>query len=262
MRGGETAQRVTLAVMTAVRMLLWLFAGPVVVAAPAALPARETLDYTVEWRLVTAGKARLVWGAAPHHSDPGWQADLHLESTGLVSKLFKVNNDYVADLESDLCSSGSYLKADEGSRHRETRVTFNREARKAEYLEKDLDKKSVVAKEIDIPACVHDVLGGLYALRTMNLQPGHSTQVAVSDGKKSVMARVDAQQREEIKTPAGTFKTIRYEAFLFNNVLYRRYGHLYVWLTDDARKLPVQIRVRLQFAIGTITLQLEKEEKS
>jgi len=120
----------------------------------------------------------------------------------------------------------------------------------------------VNAHEIDIPPCVHDVLGGLYLLRTLNLQPGQTTQVAVSDGKKSVMARVEAQQREEVKTPAGSFKTIRYEAFLFNGVLYRRYGSLHVWLTDDARKLPVQIRVRLQFAIGTITLQLEKEEKT
>jgi hypothetical protein len=174
-----------------------------------------------------------------------------------------VNNDYVSNLESDLCSSGSFLKAEEGSRHKETSVTFNREARKAEYLEKDLDKKTVVsAHEIDIPPCVHDVLGGLYSLRTLNLQPGQTTQVAVSDGKKSVMARVEAQQREDIKTPAGAFKTIRYEAFLFNDVLYRRYGHLHIWLTDDARKLPVQIRVRLQFTIGTITLQLEKEEKT
>ena len=120
-------------------MLLLLFVGPVVVAAPAALPARETLDYTVEWRLVTAGKARIVWGATPRRANspnPGWQADLHLESTGLVSKLFKVNNDYVSNLESDLCSSGSYLKSEEGSRRKETRVTFNREARKAEYLER------------------------------------------------------------------------------------------------------------------------------
>jgi hypothetical protein len=247
-------------------MLLLLLVGPVVMAAPNALPAREMLDYAIEWRLVTAGKAHLVWSATPHHAasaNPGWQADLHLESTGLVSKLFKVNNDYVSNLESDLCSSGSYLKAEEGARHKETSVTFNRESRKAEYLEKDLDKKTVVhADEIDIPACVHDVLGALYTLRTLNLQPGQTTQVAVSDGKKSVMARVEAQQREELKTPAGSFKTIRYEAFLFNDVLYRRYGHLHIWLTDDARKLPVQIRVRLQFTIGTITLQLEKEEKT
>jgi len=231
--------------------------------APGTLPSREVLRYNVEWRLVTAGKARLEWNAAPHHSAAGWQADLHLESAGLVSKLFKVNNDYISNLESDLCASGSYLKAAEGNRHKETRVTFNREARKAEYLEKDLDKNAVVnAHEIDIPACVHDVLGGLYVLRTLSLQPGQTTQVAVSDGKKSVMARVEAQQREEVRTPAGVFKTIRYEAFLFNDVLYRRYGRLYVWLTDDERKVPVQIRVHLQFAIGTITLQLEKEDKT
>ena len=53
--------------MTAVWMLLLLFAGPVVMAAPGALPARETLDYLVEWRLVTAGKAHLVWSATQHH---------------------------------------------------------------------------------------------------------------------------------------------------------------------------------------------------
>jgi len=244
-------------------MLLLLFAAPAIVAAPPALPAHESLDYTVEWRLVTAGKAHLVWSSTAHHSDPGWQANLHLESTGLVSKLFKVNNDYVSDVASDLCSSDSYLKAEEGNRRKETRVTFDRTTRKAQYTEKDLEKNKVVnTHEIEIPACVHDVLGALYMLRTMNLQPGQTAQVPVSDGKKSVMARVTAEQREDIKTPAGSFKTIRYEAFLFNDVLYRRYGHLYIWLSDDARRLPVQIRVRLLFTIGTITLQLEKEEKT
>jgi len=249
--------------MPAVWTLLLLFAGPMIAAAPTALPSHEALQYTVEWRLITAGQARLVWSAIPHHSNPGWQADLHLESTGLVSKLFKVDNDYVSNMEADLCASGSYLKAEEGKRRKETRVTFDRQSRRAAYLEKDLDKNTVVAQhEIDIPACVHDVLGGLYLLRTLSLPLGQSTQVAVSDGKKSIMARVEAQQREDIKTPAGVFHTVRYEAFLFNDVLYRRYGHLYVWLSDDARKLPVQIRVRLQLAIGTITLLLEKEEKT
>jgi hypothetical protein len=84
----------------------------------------------------------------------------------------------------------------------------------------------------------------------------------VSDGKKMVSAKIEAQQREEIKVPAGTFKTVRYEAFLFNEVLYRRPGHLYVWLSDDSRKVPVRVQVRLRFTIGTITFQLEKEEKT
>jgi len=82
----------------------------------------------------------------------------------------------------------------------------------------------------------------------------------VSDGKKFAMAKVEAQQREDVKTPEGVFHTIRYEAYLFNNVIYRRPAHLDFWLTDDRRKLPVQIRVRMQFTIGTITLLLDKHE--
>ncbi len=35
---------------------------------------------------------------------------------------------------------------------------------------------------------------------------------------------------------------------------------MFVWLTDDDRRLPVQIRVRMQFLIGTIELKLEKQE--
>ena len=104
------------------------------------------------------------------------------------------------------------------------------------------------------------VVGGLFFLRTLNLEPGQSEQVPVSDGKKGVMAKVEAQAREDVKTPAGTFKTMRYEVYLFNNVLYKRPAHLNVWLSDDRRRIPVQIRVRMTFTIGTINLQLEKHE--
>ena len=98
-------------------------------------------------------------------------------------------------------------------------------------------------------------------LRTLSLEPGKSTTIPVSDGKKSVMLKVESQRREEIKTPLGMRKCIAYEVFAFNDVLYKRQGHLHVWLTDDARRLPVQIQIRLQFTIGTITLRLDKEEK-
>ncbi|MBZ5595054.1 MAG: DUF3108 domain-containing protein [Acidobacteriia bacterium] len=227
------------------------------------LQAAGALNYIVEWRLIDAGKAKLTWNASAPASQPGAQLRLHLESTGLVSKLYKVNDDYTANLNGEFCVRDTHLAAHEGSRQRETVVHFDPVTKKASYLERDAQTHAVVlAQETDIPACVHDVIGGLFFLRTLNLEPGRSIQVPVSDGKKMVLAKVEAQARESIKVPVGTFKTIRYEAFLFSNVLYRRPGHLYVWLTDDARKLPVRLQVRLQFAIGTITFELEKEEKT
>jgi len=215
----------------------------------------------VEWRLISAGKASIDWHDRLINGSPGWQARLHVESVGLVSKLYKVDIESVSNLSSSFCAESTLTTGREGSRHKETSVTFNAESRKAIYEERDLNRNSVVTtQEVAIPQCVHDVLGGLFYLRTLELEPGQSVEVPVSDGKKSVMAKIEAQQREDIRVPDGLFKTVRYEIYLFNNVLYRRPARLYIWLTDDRRKLPVEIRVHLQIAIGTITLQLAKEE--
>jgi hypothetical protein len=224
-------------------------------------PARETFHYGIEWRLFTAGKARVEVTAAPQPR-PGYQVNLHLESVGIVSKLFKVEDDFSANLNTAYCAQSLQMTTHEGNRLRETKIAFDAETRKASYLERDRAGNNAIVHsgEIEIPACVHDVIGGLFFIRTLNLEPGQSTQIPVSDGKKSVMVKVEAQAREDVKTPEGTFKTIRYEAYLFDNVLYKRSAHVNVWVSDDRRKLPVQIRVRMTFTIGTITLQLEKHE--
>jgi hypothetical protein len=237
--------------------LVWLSLGSLASAQTGFPFANETLYYNVEWRLITAGKAKVLW----QRQSPGWQVNVHLESVGLVSKLFRVDDDYSANLKNTFCASSSQFLSHEGSRTRETKISFDSATQKALYTETDRLKNTVVMqKETEIPPCVHDVAGGLYYLRTLNLEPGRSTEIAVTDGKKSVMAKVEAQAREDIKTPEGVFHTIRYEAYLFNGVLYKRPAHLNVWLTDDARRLPVQIRVRMSIAVGTITLLLEKHE--
>ena len=219
--------------------------------------AGETLQYRVEWRLVRAGKVRLEWKT----TNGEHQARLQVQSGGLVSMLYRVDDLYLAQIDESLCAVSSVLTAREGTRQRETKITYDSARRKASYLERDPKKDAnLTALEIDIPACTHDVIAGLYSLRAMRLPVGKSTEIAMSDGKKSVVARVEAQQQETVTTPAGRFRAIRYEAFLFNSVIYRRSGTLQFWLTDDDRRLPVQVRVRLQFPIGAITLQLEKSE--
>lgn len=233
---------------------------PAPVEPPAPQPREIKLEYGIEWRLIRAGTATLVL-TPPHEALRN--ARLNLLATGLVSKLFPVDDRYVANFEGQGCAADVWLQSQEGSRKRETKITLDRGSHRADYLERDLVKNQVVlSSQITIPDCPYDVLGALHALRRMKLDPGQSTQMPVTDGKKLVSARVEAQERETIKTPLGVYKTIRYEAFLFNNVLYQRKGRLFIWVSDDERRLPVQIKVQLQFHIGTLTLQLEKEEQS
>jgi hypothetical protein len=225
-------------------------------------PTPETLSYSIEWRLIYAGSARLHLAPQTSAGRPEWQSQLHLESGGLVSKLYKLDDNYLVQMEDQFCATSSDLNATEGKRRRETKVSFDRKARKANYVERDLIKKSEEHAETEIPACVSDIIGGLYKLRSLKLEPGQNTQIPLSDGKKSVLARVEAQEREEIKTKLGVFKTVRYEAFVFNGVLYKKNARLLIWLTDDSRRLPVQVRARMPFPIGSITLQLDKEERT
>src|SRR5260370_6219138 len=208
------------------------------------LPAKETLYYTIDWRLFTAGKAKVELSTTPQPR-PGAQVNLQVESTGIVSKLFKVEDDYSANMNSGYCAQGLQMTTQEGNRLHETKITFDAETRKASYLERDRAKNNaiVLSQETEIPACVHDVVGGLFFIRTLNLEPGQSTQIPVSDGKKSVMVKVEAQAREDVKTPEGTFKTIRYEVYLFNGVLYKRAAHVTRGCEDDRRTFPVPCTV-------------------
>jgi hypothetical protein len=233
---------------------------------PAALPGdaasgHEVLDYQIEWRLIPAGTAKLTFAALPHTATVANELRLHLESSGLVSRLFRVDDDYTASLGQNLCAQNSFLTAHEGNRNKETRVTYDAQARKAIYLEKDLNKNATITHDVETPPCVHDVIGGLMVLRSLHLEPGKTAQIPISDGKKFVQVKVESQRREELQTAFGPRKTIRYEVFIFDNVLYKRAGHLHIWLTDDSARLPVQLQARLQFTIGTITFKLQKEEK-
>jgi len=222
------------------------------------LPGKYALTYGVDWRLVRAGTARVTWTTGSGGSS---QADLHIESAGLVSKLYRVNDDYRAQLTEGLCGQSVLFTADEGKRRRETKISFDHSIGKVSYLERDLLKNDVVlAKELQTPGCVLEYMGALHRLRSLRLDPGQSITLPVTDGKKFANVKIEAQEREQVKTPAGTWNTIRYELFVFNDVLISKKARMFLWITDDNRRLPVQLRLRMQLLIGTITLQLEKEE--
>ncbi len=213
----------------------------------------ERLSYSVEWRLIHGGNVVVETGPS--------SAALKLESAGLVSTLYKVDDKYQVRFDAPFCATSSSMDAKEGSRHRETSVTFDRDRNRASLTEKDPLKNTIVSKtDVQIPNCVHEVITGLLQLRRTKVDLGQSVQIPISDGRKSALVRIEAQEREQVKTPAGTFNTVRYEVNLLNGVVYSRKGRVFVWMTDDDRKLPVQFRLRMNFPLGTITLDLEKQE--
>jgi hypothetical protein len=221
-------------------------------------PYPEKLVYNVQWRMVTAGTATVQ---TSHPSSDDWQVNLNLESAGMVNRLYRVLDTYKVVTNDRFCASSSVLNAEEGKHRRVTRLTFENTRHKLEYDERDLVNKATVQRTFDIPPCIHDVTSALAALRAMNLEPGRSATLPVTDGKKIVNARIEAQSRENLTVSGKSYHTIRYEAFLFDNVLYKRKGRMFVWLTDDGDRTPVQFRFQLGFPIGTISIELERQQR-
>ncbi len=224
--------------------------------AQAPVPSSEVLHFSAEWRFIHAGDVEL--------SSSGLrQSRMKLTSAGLVSRLFAVQDDYAVTRDEQGCNQTLDFQVREGRRSRDIHSTFDPQKRKATYLEKDVVRGAIVTqKESDIPGCVVDLTGGLNLLRARRPAPGASWEVPISDGRKTANIHVEAQEKETVRTPLGEFPSTRYEAFVFSGAFYGRKGRLFIWITDDERRLPIQLKIQLPFYVGTITLQLEKVDRN
>ena len=216
------------------------------------------LDYEIEWHLIRAGVAHVDLT----ENGKGWQVQLHLESAGTVSRLYRVLDNYRVQTDARLCPSSAVLDAQESKRHKVTRLTFDGNRHQVTYRSQDLVKNTTTENQLQVAPCTREILSALMALRTLGLDPGKSGAIAITDGKKFVNARVEAQAKETISVDGVKYSTVRYEAFLFDNVLYKRKGRLFIWVSEDVNHFPVQLRFQMGFPIGNVLVQLQSQPKS
>lgn len=221
-------------------------------------PYPEKLSYRVEWRFITAGDVTVQLSRANARD---WQFNMDIESAGLVTRLYKVTDKYKVVTDQKFCGVKSDLDAEEGKRHRIASLNFDPPQKKVFSDERDLLKNTSEKRSLDVPPCTYDIAGALASLRLIDLPPGKSATLPITDGKKLAYGKIEAQARETVAVDGKNYQTIRYEAFLFDNVLYKRKGRLFLWLTDDAARLPVQFRFQLGFPVGTVNVELEKQQQ-
>ena len=221
-------------------------------------PFPEKLTYRVEWRLITAGNATVqLLKSGP----AAWTFNMNLESAGLVTRLYRVLDNYKIFTTNQFCLTSAVLDAQENKKHKIGTLNVDQSAHKITYDERDLYTNTNTKKDLQAPPCTYEIVGSLAALRLANLAPGKSVAVPVTDGKKLARVKMEAQANETITVGGKTYATTRYEAFVFDGVLYKRKGRLLIWITNDADHIPVLFRLLVGFPIGTVTAELQKHEK-
>ena len=221
------------------------------------LPAGQTLVYGAEWRVFNAGTASIRLEQSGNGGQEG-----HILATadaaGAVALLYHVRDRYESFFNlSDLCSKSISKKIEEGLRRVNATIAFDYQRNKAVLDQKNLKKGDTKHVENDIPGCVTDVLSAFYVVGSLPLQPGKTFSFPLNDGSKTVTVDVHAEAREQIKTPAGTFNTIRVQPDVPSGVLKGK-GKIWIWYAEDLR-LPVRLKGHLFW--GTVTFTLQRIDK-
>ena len=218
-------------------------------------PAGQSYVYTVEWKLINAGVATLrmdTTGKAHKVTATG-------NSVGVVNMLYTVRDRLESSFDSDTFCSHAYSKhTEEAFRKRDEQVRFDYGRKKAVKDTKDLRNNQSQHLENEIPGCVTDVISGFYYLSSLPLEPNATYQFPLSDGAPTVEVRAHVEGKETVKTKAGTFSTIRVLAEAISGSLKGR-GRLWIWYSDDAARIPVQMRAKLKW--GNLSFNLQRIDR-
>ena len=217
-------------------------------------PAKQTFTYTVDWRVFPAATAVLhleADGDKEHLTAAG-------DTVGAINLLFHVSDKFQSTFDRTRgCTEEFDKQTVEGRRQINSTLKLDYQQGKSVMDEKNLTTGQPKHLESGIPNCVTDLLTGVFYASSQTMVVGKSFEMPVSDPLKTVIVTMKVEGREELKLPAGTFKTVRVQPTADAGVVKNR-GQIWIWYTDDDRHLPVQMRARSFW--GTITFRLSSVE--
>jgi hypothetical protein len=213
----------------------------------------EKLTYSVSWStVIEAGIAVLeVKKGEEVDGKPTYELLSNTRSVGALDLFYPVRD----SVESVIDGCGLYslsfrLQESHGKKKRQRTMDYDR-------------AKGIVRVSVNngtptiypVPDRIQDALSSLYYVRTRDdFVAGKSIVVDVHDGDKTYAVEVQVMGKEHVKTPAGEFDTIKVKTYPKYEGVFMHKGEIYMWLTDDARKIPVLMKSEI--SIGSIVATL------
>jgi hypothetical protein len=208
---------------------------------------KENLSYDIYWLGIYVGNAVLE-----AVNDKG---TLHItsriNSTPFISTFYTVE-DYAESLIRDGRSIHFRIKQREGRYKSDKETIFDISNKKVIYFDYLKNKK----KEYDIDSVIWDVISGFYYLRTLPLVIGKVVYIDIFDSNKLLKAEVSVLRKEKIKVSGiGEIATVVVKPDLRSEGLFHRKGDIFIWFTDDEKRIPVKVETKVP--IGKVVAELK-----
>jgi hypothetical protein len=223
----------------------------------------ETLTYEGKISKIIRGIAvadlKLTLAKAENGED--YMVKAEAKSKGTLLKLFRFSffQQMQSSIDSDNFRALRTVKHDvQKERVRNSEALFDYRERQVTYVETDPKEPMKPPRRIasEIGDASHDLISGIYSLRMMPLAVGKSFRMSVSDSGLVYDVPVKVTAREQQRTIFGRLWCFRVEPEVFGrNRLIDRDGSMIIWITDDARRLPVRSQVNSPY--GKIEIKLK-----
>jgi hypothetical protein len=142
------------------------------------------------------------------------------------------------------------IKLREGRYKRDKEVIFRHDVSKATYIDHLNNEK----QEFDMPPFILDPLSSFYYLRMINLVVGEPAYVTIFDSKKVWDVEVQVLGKEKVSLTSGEVDTILVKPLMKSEGIFYKKGDIYIWLTDDKKRIPVKLKTKV--AVGSVTATL------
>jgi hypothetical protein len=245
------------------RAVLALLALSAVATAPPPKPATErvvpfrvgeTLTYDVSWSdALAAGTAvATVKEKKPSFNSTAYYVVVEGRPSPLLSAIYPVYYKIDALIDSyTLLSQRGTVYSEEGRRHRFRVIQFDRPGKRARF-ESQLDTTST--SELAVPPLTQDTLSAIYALRARSFKIGERVSVPVADNGMNYTVQIQVEATERVRTAIGEISAWRLSPSVRDDSNQPVGRGLAIWLSDDGRRLPVQLRAELP--VGNFSLLL------
>lgn len=213
--------------------------------------AGERFTYTISWLNITAGTAVTEVTEADHVRG---RAALRLLTTAtsspLVSKFYPVDNRVESLIDAEALTPWRMVfRRREGKRKNDFEVTFHRDEGTVTVT------KDGVTEQLAVPPDMHDSISCLYYFRSLPaLVPGSSQTINVHHDKKNYRLELRVEGIERLKGPWGEVEVVRVLAIMPFQGIFLNEGNIRVWLTNDARRVPVMMKAKVM--IGSVVAKL------
>ncbi len=209
-------------------------------------PVGEQLKYTLQWGLLNVGTA-LAWSEWVNE-EGRWQLALRLRtrSNAVLDAIYPVDDYIESRVDPATFLPIRFIKKINEGRNRYDEVTV------FDYAEGVAQWRSLLRgreKELPIDETIRDIPTLLYWFRRERLAPGDERELRVMADNKIYTVLPRPVAMETIAVPGfGPVRCIRYEPAAEFNGLFVRKGKVWLWVSDDDRRVAMKIEAEVPVA--------------